>query len=229
MHAPAPCLLRCVFVLALLASAPAWAENAAIPYARLEAFQTIFNAIPPAQRDKLTLVVQMVHADKTNHLPIHAWVDVDGQHTAFPVADDGTIHLPERPDWADKGVQLQTDQPRHSLELGLDMLVRPPPGPTIQARYLLDAVRQGNDAMRAGARQMGGYLAMLAAPSSKTVTIALAGCCGGTASLQGGAAPVTIKQSAAGDVVIPLEALRAHEDSVVVLSAPVVRIGLFSD
>ncbi len=217
-------------LLCLVLASPAWGdERATIPFAQLAKFNTAFNAIPAAQRDKLIFVLQIEHTDKTNHTPIHAWVDADGTHTVIPLDPDGTIHLPDKPDWATHDVMVQTDQPRHSLDTGIDLYVPPPPGRSIPVHYLRDAVQQGNAAMRAGARQLGGYVAMLMAPTAKQVDIAVADCCNATATVQGSAAPTILKQGPAGTIVIPLSTLRDNPDGTITLSAPATKIDLFPD
>jgi len=210
-------------------AAHAWAANATIPFAKLWAFQAAFNAIPAAQRDRIIFLVEFVHADKSNHTRVHAWVDADGKRTEIPADAYGGLSLPDRPAWAAQGVLVQTDQPSHSLQLGLDILVPPPAGDTIAVRDLLEAVRQANGAMRAGARQLGGYLAMLAAPTAKEVDITLAGCCGGSATLKGSSAPMALRQNREGVIAIPLGSLPSGDGGVVELSQPATKIDLFPD
>ena len=218
------------FGLALFVAAfPAWAENAAIPYSKLEAFQSAFSAIPAAQRDKLILEVALVHSDQKNHAPIKAWVEAGGKHTDIPAAADGALQLPDRPDWVAQDVLVQTDQPKHTLSIGIDIIVTPLPGQTFPVKLLLDAVQQGNDAMRAGARSMGGFLAMLAAPASKTVNIDLLTCCAGTATVTGSAGSAVLHQAPAASIAIPVETLKASADGLVSLSAAPKRIGLYGD
>jgi hypothetical protein len=219
-------LSRCgVMMLAavLLVGGPARADNAAIPFARLAGFRRSFNAVPASQRDKLIFVLSIGHADKLNHLPIRAWVNDAGKRVDIAVAADGVVTLPERPDWDRSGVMVQTDQPKGTLNIEIDLAVKVPAGQTIAVSYLLDAVRQGNDAMRAGARQLGGYMAMLMAPVSKEVDITLTGCCGGTATVEG----VVLRQAASGIVAIPLGVLQDHAQGALALSAPATAIDLF--
>ncbi len=213
-----------------LASRPALGDDrAAIPFAQLAKFNTAFNAIPAEQRDKLIFVLQIEHADKTNHAPIHAWVDADGTRTDIPVDPDGTIHLPDRPAWVSQGVMLQTDQPRHTLNTGIDLFVPLPPGRSIPVHYLLDAVQQGNAAMRAGARQLGGYMAMFMAPAAKQVDIAFPTCCNATATVQGTAAPIVLKQGPDGTISIALSTLHDNPDGTITLSVPPAKLDLFPD
>jgi hypothetical protein len=212
-----------------IAARPAWADNAAIPYSKLAAFQSAFNAIPSSERDRLILEVAIVHSDQKDHSPIKAWVEAGGKRIDIQAAADGALQLPDRPDWVSQDVLVQTDQPKHSLGIGLDMVVTPLPGRTIPVKLLLDAVQQGNGAMRAGARSMGGFLAMLAAPASKTVNIDLVTCCDGTATVTGTAGSTVLKQAPSATISIPVETLKANVDGSVALSAAPKRIGLFSD
>jgi hypothetical protein len=139
------------------------------------------------------------------------------------------VTLPERPDWVARDVLVQTDQPKGTLGVGIDLAVVLPPGQTIAVSYLLDAVAQGNAAMRAGARALYGYMASLMAPASKEVDITLAGCCGGTATVQGDGAPVVLKQAASGVIAIPLGTLQGQAAGRVTLSGPARLIDLFPD
>jgi hypothetical protein len=207
----------------LLGGGAARAENAAVPFARLAGFRGAFDAVPAAQRDKLIFLLSIGHVDKTNHAPIRAWVDDGGKRIEIPVGADGVVTLPARADWVARGVMVQTDQPKGTLNIEIDLAVKLPAGRTIAVAYLLDAVRQGNDAMRAGARQLGGYMAMLMAPVSKEVDITLAGCCGGTAMVDG----VVLRQAASGIVAIPLGVLQDHAPGALTLSAPATAIDLF--
>jgi hypothetical protein len=229
MMTPARTLPAAVSLALFVAAAPARADNAAIPYGKLEAFQSAFNAIPAAQRNKLILEVAIVHSDEKDHSPIKAWVDAGGKHIDIPAAEDGALQLPDRSDWVSQDVLVQTDQPKHTLGIGIDVVATPLPGSTFPVKLLLDAVQQGNDAMRAGARSMGGFLARLAAPASKTVNIDLVTCCGGTATVTGGAGSTVLKQAPSGTVAIPFETLKASADGSVALSAAPKRIGLFGD
>ncbi len=227
-------LLAAVPLVLQLAASPALADNAAISVAKLAGYQAAFNAIPPQQRDKLVFELQLGHSDKTNHVPIRAWVDANGRRVDVPIAPDGAIQLPDRPDWAASGVMLQTDQPRHSLDIEVDVLVRLLPGRSVPVSYLLDAVQQADNAMRAGARQLGGYLAMLAAPSAKSVAIDVAGCCKANATLMASTAAenpgqTEFTQAPTGTITIPLAVLRASPGAALIVSAPPSRIGLFGD
>ena len=81
-----------------VATSTAWADNPAIPYSKLEAFQSAFNAVPAAQRDRVILEVAIVHSDQKDHSPIKAWVEAGGRHIDIPAAEDGALQLPDRPD-----------------------------------------------------------------------------------------------------------------------------------
>jgi hypothetical protein len=216
-------------LICLIPGRALWAANAAIPYARLAGFGEAFNAIPVEQRNRIQLAVHILHEDAANHAPIHAWMEAGGTRTEIALAADGSIDLPNRPDWAADDAMLQTDQPAHTLKIGVDVLVVPPKGLSMPVRDMLDAMKQGNAAVRAGARHFGGLLAILAAPVSDSVDIKLAECCGGTASLRDGANVRVMRQSPQGDIAIPAAMLQAAPEGVIVLSAPVVRIGLFTD
>jgi hypothetical protein len=91
---PTPRLLATLALLAATVAAPARADDtAAIPFAKLAEFNNAFATVPPAQRDKVRLIVQLAHADKASHAPIRAWVDTNGTRTDSPVAPEGTISI----------------------------------------------------------------------------------------------------------------------------------------
>jgi hypothetical protein len=210
-----------------LAAGPAWADNATIPYATLAQYRTMFNALPAAQRDKLMFVLAVQHRNDSDHAPIHMWVDHGSKRTEIPVGPDGTVSLPDRPDWIAAGVAVQTDQPHGSLNLGFDMWIKPPAGKTTPVSYVLEGVQQANDAMRAGARKMGGYLAMLAAPSVHSISIKLAGCCDGSVTISSAAGKVAAHEDKSGIVAIEPGVLRDHADGTITASAPIMVLDLF--
>jgi hypothetical protein len=214
-------------VLAVLCAGPAWADTASVPYAKLVSVQALFTTVPAAQRDKLILAVAIVHADKANHAPIGMWVDANGTRTNIPVTEDGVVSLPARPDWASAGVAVQTDQPKGTLHVGVYMMIRPPASQAISVGYLLAAAQQADDAMRAGARQMGGYVASLMAPSVHQIGVKLATCCGGMVTVHGAAGDAVLKQDATGLVAVPRDVLWARDAGSLVATAPIVSLDPF--
>jgi hypothetical protein len=217
----------CLAFALALAAGPAWGDGATIPFATLAQYQAMFNALPAAQRDKLIFVLGVQHRNDSDHSPIHMWVDRDGKRTDIPVGADGTVSLPDRPDWIAAGVAVQTDQPHGSLNLGIDMLIKPPAGKMAPVSYVLDGVQQANDAMRAGARKIGGYLAMLAAPSVHSVSIKLATCCDGSVTVNSAAGTVVVREDKSSVVAVAPGVLRDHADGTITASAPIMVLDLF--
>ncbi len=192
---------------------------AAVPYGKLVGLQVAFRALPVAQRDKLALRVKVVHVDHADHSPIRLWVMDGAARTEIKLGPDG--EMPDVPvqDWVDRKLLADTDQKPHTVQTEVDLTIRQPAG-ALTGGYLLDAVAQSQQAISAGARQAGGYLATLAAPTVRGVTLKLSVCCAGSASVGG----LQLTQDKAGDIVIPRRALEEARGAAVVVSAPVIGI-----
>lgn len=120
-----------------------------------------------------------------------------------------------RQDWAQRDLTVQTNKPKGSLRTSVELYIKPIGGRQITTSYLLEGANQAQQAITAGVRRVGGYLATLAAPTVHQVDVTLAGCCGGSALLDG----ETFRQAANGKVTIPLAALRRHPDAVLMFSS----------
>jgi hypothetical protein len=219
-------LLLTLFLVCLAQRATA--ETATIAYAKLAAFQASFDSIPPAQRDRLILSLQILHADPANHTPIHLWADLDGKRTDIPVAPDGDVALPTQPDWTVRGVMLQTDQPRHSLQLKLGLRIRPPPGTSFPVNDLADAVPQAQQAINTGARQLAGLLAIFATPTIHAIRISFPRCCTETVTLQASGRTV-LTQDKSGTITLPVDTLDAYRGGTLTASAPITKLDPSTD
>ena len=211
-------ILPLLLLIACVLVGQAARADAAVPYAKLAELQLAFDATPPDTRDKLILRVRVVHADPGDHAPIRMWVMDGGKRLDVKLSDDGALPNVQR-DWAERGLQVETDQTKGSLQTRLDLFIKPADGREIPASYLIQGASQAQRAITAGARRIGGYLATLVAPTVHQVDVTLAGCCSGSAQLGG----ETFRQAASGKIVIPVSALKRHSDGVVAFSGmPVV-------
>lgn len=220
----AACLIVCLMT-AIAQARPAWA----IPYAKLMQAQSVFDAIPPARRDKLTLVVKVKHRDAADTAPVHLWVESGGKRFDVPVAADGTLGAQINPAWMAADVDVATDQPKGSMALDIDVRIIAPPVNVIPVAYLREAVTQAQDVFNTGARAMGGMLAVLAAPGVHGVAIKLGRCCTETATLHGGAAPLTFPQDKDGMIVVRNANFADAPDGMLMLTAPVSWIAAYTD
>jgi hypothetical protein len=221
-----PGFLLAVATVALLAwGGGSGARAAQVEYARLAKVQSVFNAIPPAQRDKVVLKVVLIHIDKADHSPIHLTVTQGGKTEAFGATlANGVVLPPLRQDLVAGGAMVETGQKPDTLREEVDITLALPAKRPIPVRYLLDAAQQAQEVIRAGARQMAGMLAIFLAPAVHGVVVGLGHCCGEIVVLQADDRRQSFTQDAKGRVALSLSVLERFDGGVLTASAPVVML-----
>ncbi len=209
--------------MAVMASGGAGAAQVA--YERLIKAQAMFDALPPGQRDKVALKVLVVHENAADTSPIRMMVSFAGKTTAFgtPVGH-GVVLPPLRPDMVAGHAMVETGQVANSLREEIDIIIAVPARQPISVRYLLDAVQQAQEVLRAGARQMAGMLAVFVTPKVHGVVVGLTHCCGEVVVLQADDRRQSFTQDAKGDVVLSLSVLEGFDGGTLAASVPVVTI-----
>jgi hypothetical protein len=188
------------------------------------AAEIAFQNLPLPQRDKILLHMVVTHEDNADHRPIHLWVQDGDTKTAITLTDSGQIETPLRPDWVNRAVLVQTDQPKGSLHEGVDIGIAIPAARPIPVAYLCDAIRQAQAALDAGTRQAVGFLAMFVTPKLRGVKLTASPCCTQTASLTGVSPPVSITQDANGQFSLDGTTLAAHDTAALAVTGAVAAI-----
>jgi hypothetical protein len=198
--------------------------TASLPYETLAGQLRIFQNIPQQQRDHVVAGVAIRHAGSKIYLPVKLWV-IDGtQRIDIPLSADGIFFGPIHEDWIARHLVVQTDQPKHTLNLGAGLWIAIPAQRPISLAYLQEGMRQTNAVIAVVARAAGGYFAQLAAPRMHHLTMTLEGCCTGTATLNLAGATTVLHQDSNGDIPLPDAALADGAQGSVMPSATVTKL-----
>jgi hypothetical protein len=193
----------------------------AAPYGTLMRTRVIFDGLAPARRDRLELVLRMLHHDKADASPVHLYVDDAGKHVPLTVDESGTLPAVVNPDYLARDVPVLSDPPHLALDMDISLHIVTPPGPAVKMVDLQAGVAQAQDVFRAGARAMGGMLAVLAAPSVHGVAVKPVTCCDVVARLEAGSRSMTVAEGKDGLIRISNAALADFTAGTLRLTAPI--------
>ena len=216
-------------ILLVAAGTAAPPAHASATYASLMRTRVIFDGLDPARRDKLTLVLRLVHPDKFDKTPIHL-VLIDGGKTIDVTQDsEGTLPTTLNQDWITRGLEVHSDPPHQAFGLDISLHINAPAQGKLQVADVQAGVAQAQDVFSAGARAMGGMLAMLAAPKVHGVAIKPARCCDSVATLSAGAQTQQIATGKDGLIRISNADLAKFAAGTLVLSTPITWIDSDTD
>jgi hypothetical protein len=209
--------------LAILLALPKQAfAKATITYDDLTALQVTFETLPTQQRDKLLIKQQVVERGGVcdwGCQPLKIWVISNNKRIDVPLSV-------ETPDYDLVGQNLPLNSnTMFTLGLSTDLKVKTPAGSAIQAKYLLDALKQINRLIYRFALHRKGLLKALFIPDITTLEVYYQGPVG-TTQLREGAKTTTIQQKSTAYTPVRFnrDFLAQHPTGVLLFPAPLTEI-----
>jgi hypothetical protein len=200
--------------------------SATLPYDVLSIPFEVFGRIPAPNRDKIRITATVRRrGSATGPEPIRLWVKSGYRLEPINVAPDGRIDSLPLPRL--KGVKqtLISNQPKGALELvgGAEINI-PANSSEVSAAYLMDGIRQLDDAAAFAVRSQIGFLGSILTPRVKSITIHFISQCGDGLNIMGHSQDIHMACSSIDRVKLDRKVVEERHDDLIKASNPIMYI-----